>query len=310
MRIGIASAQVGRLAEPAAVKTIARAADTVGYSTVWVLDRLLAPVDPRDGYGGIEGVPLPPEQDRALDPFAVMATVAAATERVRIGTSVLVAPWYPPAFLARILTSLDVLSDGRLTVGLGTGWSRDEYAAVNVDIRRRGRDLDELLDVLDAHWSDAPIVSHTGELGRIAPAKNLIRTVQRPRPPVLLAAYTPAATDRVARRADGWMPAGFPVEAIGPVWRQIRDAAAGYGRDVDAMELVVRANIYLADAPVDGERFSYYGSLDQVIDDVLATSDAGADEIILHVHGDPGLDEALDVCARIAETVGVPAAAA
>jgi probable F420-dependent oxidoreductase len=307
MRIGIASAQVGRLAEPAAVKAVAAAAESVGYSTVWVLDRLPRAVEPRDGYGGIDGVPLPPEQERALDPFAVMAAVAAVTERVRIGASVLVAPWYPPVVLARMLTSLDVLSEGRLTVGLGTGWSRDEYDAVNVDIRRRGRDLEEILDVLDAHWSDADVVSHEGELGRLAPAKNLLRPVQRPRPPVLLAAYTPAAMDRVARRADGWMPAGFPVEAIGPVWAGIRDAAAGYGRDVEAMQLVVRANVHVEEAPADGERVAYLGSLEQVIDDVLATRDAGADEIILHVHGDPSLDEALDVCARIAEVTGVGA---
>jgi probable F420-dependent oxidoreductase len=307
MRIGIASAQIGRLAEPEAVKAVARAAEAVGYSTVWVLDRLPAAVDPRDGYGGMDGVPLPPEQEKALDPFAVMATVAAVTEQVRIGASVLVAPWYPPVVLARMLTSLDVLSDGRLTVGLGTGWSRDEYEAANADFRRRGRDLDEILDVLDATWADTEVVAHTGELARLAPSKNLLRTVQRPRPPVLLAAYTPAAMDRVARRADGWMPAGFPVEAIGPVWHQIRDTAAGYGRDVDRMELVVRANIYVLDTPVDGERMSYVGSLEQVIDDVLATRAAGADEVILGIHGDPKLDDALDICARIAEAVALPA---
>ncbi|HZP30024.1 MAG TPA: TIGR03619 family F420-dependent LLM class oxidoreductase [Acidimicrobiia bacterium] len=306
MRIGIASAQLGRLAEPAAVKALARAAETVGYSTLWVLDRLPAPVEPRDGYGGLDGVPLPPEQERSLDPFAVLATAAAVTERVRIGTSVLVAPWYPPVVLARMLTSLDVLSDGRLIAGLGTGWSRDEYDAVNADIRRRGRDLDEILDVLDASWSSAEVVGHTGVLARLAPSKNLLRPVQRPRPPLFLAAYTPAAMDRVARRADGWMPAGFPAEAIGAVWNGIRDAAAGYGRDVDRMEMIVRANIHVTDGPVDGDRVSYLGSLDQVIDDVVATRNAGAAEVILHVHGDPGLDEALDVCARIAEAVGMP----
>jgi alkanesulfonate monooxygenase SsuD/methylene tetrahydromethanopterin reductase-like flavin-dependent oxidoreductase (luciferase family) len=174
----------------------------------------------------------------------------------------------------------------------------------------RGRHLAEILDVLDAHWAGGPVIAHEGELANMTPSRNLLRQVQHPRPPVLLAAYTPAALDRVARRADGWMPAGFPVEAIGPMWTQVRDAAAGYGRDVDAMELVVRANIYVQDRPVDGERLSYTGSFDQIVEDVLATRAAGANEIILHVHGDPSLEEALDVCAGITEAVRVRAVAA
>jgi probable F420-dependent oxidoreductase len=308
MRIGIASAQIGRLANPAAVRATALAAEAVGYSTVWVLDRLPAPLEPRSGYGGMDGVPMPPELEVALDPFAVLATAAAVTSRVRIGTSVLVAPWYPPAVLARSLTSLDVLSEGRLTVGLGTGWSIDEYEAVNVDIGARGRDLDEALDVLDAHWSDGPVAYH-GRRARIAPSHNRLRPLQHPRPPLLLAAYTPAALDRVARRADGWMPAGFEIDAIGPVWAQIRDLAAGYGRDPDRMELVVRANIRLTDRPLT-ERPSYWGSLEQVSADVAATRDAGADEILLHVGGQASLDESLDACARITEQVGAAAAPA
>jgi alkanesulfonate monooxygenase SsuD/methylene tetrahydromethanopterin reductase-like flavin-dependent oxidoreductase (luciferase family) len=119
----------------------------------------------------MDGVPLPEDQVRALDPFAAMATAAAVTDRARIGTSVLVAPWYPPAVLARALTSLDLLSEGRLTVGLGTGWSIDEYEAAGADIYRRGQDLDEILDVLDAHWNDGPI-THDGHVARIAPSKN------------------------------------------------------------------------------------------------------------------------------------------
>ena len=316
IRIGIQSPQIGQLADPAAVKTVATAAEVAGYSSLWVLDRLPAPINPRTGYGGMEGVTLPEDQARALDPLAVLATVAAVTSRVRIGTGVLVAPWYPPAVLARALTSLDVLSEGRLTVGLGTGWSIDEYEAVGADIHRRGQDLDEVLDVLEAHWVVGPI-TYDGRRARIAPSKNLLRPVQV-RPPVLLAAYTPAALDRVARRADGWVPAGFPVDAIGPTWNQVRDAASGYGRDADSMELVVRANIYVSDHPVTGfyvsdrpvagERTPYTGSVDQIVDDVAATRDAGADEIILHLHGDPSLDEALDVYARITEAVGIPAA--
>src|SRR5260221_2322905 len=115
IHIGIKGTLIGQLGDRAAVKAVATAAEVAGYSTLWVLDRLLAPINPQDGYGGMEGVPLPEDQARTLDPLAVLATAAAVTSRVRLGTSVLIAPWYPPAVLARTLTSLDILSQGRLT---------------------------------------------------------------------------------------------------------------------------------------------------------------------------------------------------
>jgi probable F420-dependent oxidoreductase len=308
MRIGIHTAQIGPLATAAAVKAAALAAEEIGYSSVWVLDRLPAAIEPRNGYADIEGLALPEEQRRVLDPFAVLATCAALTERVRIGVSVLVAPWYAPALLARMLTSLDVLSDGRLSVGLGVGWSIDEFEAVGVERRQLARKLEEALDVLDAHWSDGPI-EYEGSSFRIAPAYNELRPVQQPRPQVLLAGFTPAGLDRVARRADGWNPAQLPPEAIAAMWAQVRDLAAGYGRDPDSMELVVRANIMLTDAPIEGARMPFSGNAEQVADDIEATRRVGAHEVILGIGGVRTLDQALDGYARIAEAADVRAAA-
>jgi probable F420-dependent oxidoreductase len=300
--IGVQLAQIGRLADASAVRRAAMAAEQVGFASVWVLDRLLSPVDPRSGYGGTADGRLPLGMETSLDPLGVLAYAAALTDTVRLGASVLVAPWYRPVPLARLLTTVDQLSQGRLVVGLGVGWSLDEYDAVGVPMRERGARLDETLDVLDAVWGEDP-VALTGPTTHIAPAEVQPKPVQRPRPPVLLAAYTPAGLDRVARRGDGWNPAGMPMELLAPIWGQIRDAAAGYGRDPDALRLVVRANITLSDAPVDGERPPYHGSLEQVAEDLRATAAAGADEVILGLFGDPKLDEALDVYAQLAESV-------
>jgi probable F420-dependent oxidoreductase len=309
MRIGIHTAQVGPQAGPDQLALVARSAEQIGYSSIWVLDRLPAAIEPREGYGGMPGEPLPPEQRRSLDPFLTLAVTAAHTTNVRIGTSVLVAPWYPPVVLARLLTSLDVLSAGRLTVGLGMGWSTDEFEAAGVDRRTMAARLDEALDVLDAHWSDGPI-AHEGPTSRIVPSYNDLRPVQD-RPPVLLAAFSPAGFDRIARRADGWNPAGMPVELLAPMWADIRDRAASYGRDPDALQLIARANIKLTDQPIEGDRPSYVGSFEQVAEDLVATRDTGVvDEVILGVIGATDLDQLLDVYARLADVVGlVPAAA-
>lgn len=306
MRIGIHTAQIGPLAGPDTIRTMALAAEQLGFSSIWVLDRLPAAIAPSEGYGGLPDVPLPVEQRRALDPFVTLAATAAVTSRVRIGTSVLVTPWYPPALLARLLTSLDVISAGRLTVGLGMGWSTEEFEAVGVPKRGLAARLEEALDVLDAHWSDGP-VAYEGDGLRIVPSHNELRPVQTPRPPVILAAYSPAGLDRIARRADGWNPAGLPVELLGPMWAHVRDQAAGHGRNPDALELVVRANIHLTGQPLDGDRPSYTGSFDQVVEDLLATREAGAHEVILGIVGATDPDEVLDNYAGLARVLGLNA---
>jgi alkanesulfonate monooxygenase SsuD/methylene tetrahydromethanopterin reductase-like flavin-dependent oxidoreductase (luciferase family) len=291
MRLGVSIAQSGRLADPAAIRSAATGAEQVGYSSVWVVDRL----------GGGR-----PDLSTTLDPLTVLTYAAACTTRVRLGTSVLVAPWYRPALLARSLTSLDVLSDGRLTVGLGLGATLDEFAAVGVPQLELGRRLDDALDVLEATWGGArtgaaPIPGAAGDptVAALAPQ----------RPPVLLAASTREGLDRVARRADGWNPSGLPSDMLAPMWATVRDLAAGQGRDPDTLQLVVRATLDVRDRPVDGDRAPYCGTIEQVAADLADTRRAGAHEVILGVECDDCLDEALDLYARVAEACDVTAAA-
>lgn len=290
MRLGVSLAQAGRLADPVSVRSAATAAEQVGFSSAWVFDRLT-------------GHPRP-----ALDPLSVLTFAAAVTTRIRLGTSVLVAPWYRPTLLARSLGSLDVLSDGRLTVGLGLGGSFDEFAALGVPQQELGRRLDDALDMLDAVWGVGG-TRRDGHGGGASPTPMVARPVQRPRPPVLLAASTTDGLDRVARRADGWNAAGVPVELLGPMWASVRDMAAGHGRDPDTLDLVVRADLTITDRPIDGERPAYQGTVEQVSADIADIRRAGAREVILGLSGDCCLDQALDVYARVAEALDVTARA-
>jgi probable F420-dependent oxidoreductase len=305
VHVGIQMAQVGPAAGAAAVRTSAQAAEALGYHSVWTRDRLLAPqkagAGDGDGHADSRTEPV-----RSLDPLATLAFVAAVTERVRLGTSVLVGPWYPPVLLARTLASLDVLSGGRLTVGLGLGWSADECAAAGVGRPGRAARQDELLDVLGAAWGPERI----GPVDGADPVPCVgLRPLPRPRPPILLAGSTPAALERVARRADGWNPTGVPVERLAPMWSAIRDRAGSHGREPNALLLVVRAEITLQDRPVRGERPSYVGDVDQVASDLEATRRAGAHEVILATEGDGRLDRALDTYAAVAEALELRAAA-
>jgi probable F420-dependent oxidoreductase len=309
MRIGLAIPQVGLLADPAASREVAVEAEQSGYSSLWAMDRLLAPIDPMTRYPATPDGVLPPEQSAVLDPLGVLTLAAAVTRTIRIGTSVLVGPWYPAALLARSLTTLDRISEGRLTVGLGLGWSADEYAAVGVAQQGLAGRSEELLDVLDAWWSPDPIV-YRGDNVDIRPARVGVKPVQQPGPPVLLAAYTPAGLDRVARRAAGWTPAGLPVAALAPMWSTVRDGAAAHGRDAEDLSLVVRANVKLTDRPLGADRPSYCGTVEQVAGDLVATRDAGADEIVIDAQGDARSGpELLAIVGAIVEAADLTAAA-
>jgi alkanesulfonate monooxygenase SsuD/methylene tetrahydromethanopterin reductase-like flavin-dependent oxidoreductase (luciferase family) len=144
-------------------------AERLGAPSFWVSDRLLAPVEPTVGYGGT--MEIPEAFHSILDPFAVMAVAAAATRTATIGTNVLNDPWYPPPLLARSLTTIDLISGGRLVAGFGTGWPPEEYRAVGVPMNERGARLEECMDGGDvvraerAQKGTAPR-THTGGLAR------------------------------------------------------------------------------------------------------------------------------------------------
>jgi probable F420-dependent oxidoreductase len=300
MRIGIGLPQLGRFADIDTMRRVAIAAEASGLSSLWVIDRLLVPVDPRSAYPASADGTLPPEQRTAIDPLVALTVAATVTDRIRLGTSVLVAPWYPPVVLARALASVDVASAGRLTVGLGVGWSRDEYEAVGAPMQQRGRRLDEILELLDSLWSGR--TQRVTRKERIEPASLTVHPAQRPRPPILLAAYTAAGLDRIARSADGWLPTGLPFDAVAAGWTTIRDGAAAAGRDPDALELVVRAAPTVSDAALGPTRAPFTGSRRQIADDVAHTRDLGAHELIIDLQAqatrpDELVDTALELAA-------------
>ncbi len=230
----------------------AATAESLGADSLWVGDRLLTPVHPSVGYAGQDTIP---EQFRAgLDPFIALAVAATATTRVRLGSSVFVAPWYPPVQLGRQLTAIDVVSGGRLVPGFGIGWSPEEFSAAGAPFRGRGAQLDELLDALEGLWTTNP-VQHDGKRWSIPSSWVDLKPVQQPRPPIYLAAFTPASLRRIGRRADGWLPAvqvpgGVAPEMLALLRRTIDDAAREAGRDPSAIHTCVRINV-AAGTPID-----------------------------------------------------------
>src|SRR5215831_6950665 len=152
MRLGFGLPQAGQAAGPDAVSKVARRAEQLGFSSLWVFDRFLYPIKPQVPYPAGDGS-LPDLYKKVLAPLETLTFAAARTGHIAVGTSVLNLPWYNPALLARRLTTLDVLSGGRLRAGFGIGWMPDEYDAAGVPWKERGKRADEALTTLKAVWT-------------------------------------------------------------------------------------------------------------------------------------------------------------
>lgn len=286
MRIGFSLPNGGALATPECIIAIAKQAEELDYDTLWTFERVLCAVNPRNPYPGTSDGSWPPVFRRMLDPLEPLTFVAAWTRKIGLGTSVLNIPYYNPVMLARRLTTIDYLSEGRLRVGLGLGWSEDEMEATGADMSQRGARADEFLQLLLAIWTQNP-VEFNGEFFKLPKSYIDLKPVQKPHPPIYLAAFAPRALARVARLADGWNPTGVPVEGMAQMFSSIKKTAAETGREGSALEMVVRANLYITEKPLGADRRIFSGTLDQIKEDTAACRQIGAHE----VHFAPGFTQ-------------------
>lgn len=303
MDLGFALPVSGSWSSAATVRLVAQRAEELGYHSLWTFQRLLHPAHGEWGetYHSVQ------------DPIVTLAHAAALTERVRLGVAVLNAPFMAPVVLAKQLTTLDVLSDGRLDVGLGLGWADEEFEAVGVpQAERVGRTV-ETVRCLRALWGPDP-VSFEGTHFRVPESIVQPKPVQQPHPPLLMGGSVPAALRRVGRLADGWITSSRQdLRRIGDDVATVRDAAAAAGRDPDALRVIVRGVVRLGTEVTDrdGRRRPLTGSADQVHEDLEALAGQGVTEVFVDpnfspdvvapgIGGQRALDVALDVMDRLA----------
>jgi probable F420-dependent oxidoreductase len=302
MRFGLALPQYGTFTDPIQAIEVARAAEAMGYDSLWVGDRLIVPERPSDPYpGSHDGAP-PPQHAQLLDPLIMLTVAAGVTERVRLGASTLNALLQPPVLLARSLATLDQVSGGRLDIGIGLNWSSDEYQAAGVPWAGRGARLEETLDILDKIWRD-DVFEHTGALWTVPASTVTVRSVQRPRPPVLLGGFAPATLERVGRRADGWLSVALPPPALAGAWASIRRSAEAAGRDPDALRMVTRINpVFGANPATEGT--PEQGSVEQLAGYIRAIAEVGTDEVLIDLHfTTAGSTELLDRAEQILDAL-------
>jgi probable F420-dependent oxidoreductase len=286
----------GGWATPETMRRTARRAEELGYASLWSFQRVLHADDRLD-----------PAYRSVLDPVVALAHVAGATERIGLATATICAPFTAPALLAKALTSLDVLSGGRLTVGLGIGWMRQEYAAAGVPFERRGARMEEYLRCLHALWTQDP-VEFAGEFYTVPHSHVAPPPAQRPHPPVLLGGAAEPALRRAGRLAQGWISSSRQdLARIGEGIETVRAGARDAGRDPEALRIVVRGLVDLLDDG-SGRRRPLQGTREQVLDDLAGLRATGVTEVFLDLNFSPRVvgpgvapDAALEYADRVLE---------
>jgi probable F420-dependent oxidoreductase len=268
------------------VADVATAAEQAGYAGLWAYERVLFPLHPANGLYGIDGLPWPDYYRHCADPLTVLTLAGAVTGRIRLGTSVLVAPLHGKLQLARALATLDqATGGGRVAVGLGSGWSPDEYEASGSDFAQRGQTLDEVIDALRA-LAAPDLVTYLDS--QITIREAIVSPKPVTRIPVLLGGgFTKRAIRRIAEKADGWLPSSLPGPVMAGTWKQILGLAEDAGRDPAALRLVPLAPFVSVTAkPLGTGRQQFQGSPRELAEDFADMAEAGAHELIIGLDAD------------------------
>jgi probable F420-dependent oxidoreductase len=295
MLLGFAVPVSGSWATPANCARIARRAEELGYSSLWTFQRLLSPLEG-------DAPALAPPYRSVHDPLTTLAYLAAQTTEVRLGVAVVNMPYYAPIVLAKMLTTIDHLSGGRLDVGLGIGWLRPELAAAGMGTADRGARAEDFLRCLKTIWTD-DVVEHQGDFYRVPRSQVDPKPVQQPYPPLLLGGVAEPALRRAGRVADGWISSSqADLSRIDGSIGTVRAAAVEAGRDPDRLRFVCRGVVKVR----TDERAPLVGSLDEIRADVAELATKGVTETFVDLNFDPEIgspDADPSVSMRRAETV-------
>jgi probable F420-dependent oxidoreductase len=290
MRLGFALPHIGPVATRDNIREAARQAEVLGYHSLWTNERVLVPLQAKTPYPGTADGKLNREYDTVFEHLTVLTYVSAVTSTIRLGVSVINIPFYNPVMLARRVATMDQLSDGRVTLGVGLAWSEDECDVNNVPFRERGRIGEEAIEALKAAWGPDPVEYH-GRHFDIPPSLIGPKPVQKPHPPILVGAFVPRALDRAGRLADGFTGCCAPVEALISMMGAVREAAEARGRDAGSLQFVMRCLVTRTDERVDDpNRPVAVGTWDQIREDARRMAEAGVDEAFFDVAFQPDLD--------------------
>jgi len=250
--------------------------EELGFESLWVWDHILLGTDPN--------FPI-------IDSLSLLTAVAARTKTIKVGTGVLVLPLRNPVILAKQLSSLDLISNGRLILGAAVGWYKREFDAVGIPYERRGRIMDRNLDILKRLWTEDSVTGEWDELN-LRNAVMFPKPVQKPHPPILVGGYVDVVLKRAATKGDGWLTYFYTPEGYTEAWAKITAYAEEAGRDPAALYSLNQLPIYIGPREVGMAKMSEWlnaewdlskGSLSTFDSAIVGTPAECAEQIARHI---------------------------
>ncbi|MGE3537209.1 MAG: LLM class F420-dependent oxidoreductase [Candidatus Tectimicrobiota bacterium] len=306
MSIGCVYPNRGAMATPEQLVRFGQQAEALGFSTIWTSDHIVLPTEVRSPYpyhpsGQMPFVPTEPY----LEPLVVLTYLAAVTRRIRLGTSVLILPYRNPVFMAKALATLDVLSHGRITLGVGVGWMEEEFKALGLDTyARRGAYSDECIRIFRTLWTDEN-PAFQGEFHQFSGLKCEPKPVQAGGIPIWVGGHTPQAIRRAARLGNGWQPivqrppADLPPEELRQKVAALREIAEASGRDPQSIRIALGASVQFT-AEAGGGMLQ--GSPQQIVEGIQHYREVGVEDFRLDFPA-PSPDTMLQAMERFAAEV-------
>lgn len=308
MRYGFYLPTRGPTATREGVLALAREGERLGLHSAMIADHVVFPVTSESAYPYTLDRRHPSGGD-ALETFSILGVVAGATERLRLVTSVLVLPYRNPVLTAKMVASLDVLSGGRVTLGVGVGWLKEEFEALgSPDFERRGAVADEWLAIFKRLWTRSP-TTFNGKFYSFADLRAEPFPLQKPHPPIWVGGHSRAALRRTARHGDGWHPVGaiaaspLPPDEMRTHLDTLRKMTEEEGRDFTALTVSYKAPLYDSAVPDrEGARRSFSGTADEIAADIRSFADIGVHELIFDFRGS-SIAESIEGLQRFAAEV-------
>jgi probable F420-dependent oxidoreductase len=292
---------------------LANEAENAGcFDSLWVLERLIWPINPQTHYPGSEDGKFPADWQYIFEPLETLAYIAAYTENIALGTSVIDMLFQNPVILARRFATLDVLSKGRAIAGLGIGWSKDEYQVSNIPFKDRGKRADEYIQILKKIWTEE-VVEFKGQFYNIPASKIGPKPIQKPHIPIYLGGYSQGTFARIANHADGWICViRNPLYQVKSYIDKIRDEC--YKSKRDHKDIQIAAILYpnvIDSRYTDNNKDKRHpthrqqllsGSIDQIGNDLQEIKKIGVDHAILNFNRSSianNIDNIIDVSIQL-----------
>ena len=313
MQIGFSAPTAGPLARPESLVRLVEGGEALGFGYATLSDHVVIPKDihARYPYSDTGEFPSGARGERH-EQLTELAFLAARTTRLRLVTSVMVVPHRPAVLTAKILSTIDVLSGGRVTVGIGAGWLKEEFEAIGApDFAARGAVTDEYLEAFRALWTQ-PDPRYEGRHVRFDNIVFEPKPVQKPHPPIWVGGESGPALRRTAKLGDAWYPIGtnpaHPLDSLARLKAgiaRLRRLTAEAGRDPGAVGVAYRVQAHGEGVPAragDGERRLFSGSAADIVADLRALRDLGVGHVDLSFGGATA-EEALDGMKRFRDDV-------